>query len=328
MIRPNRRKVIAAAVSACTAGFALDRIRSTPDKRGLADKGGAPSPVAIVKSPDYSRELAQRIIEGIGECGLEVKGKRVLLKPNLVEFDRHTVINTDVAVVAAAFDAFSSLGAAEVRIGEGPGHRRDTYALVEEAGYRSLLAKFDQTFVDLNRDEVSRVENFAGEPEFYFPNTALAADLVVSIPKMKTHHWAGVTLSMKNFFGLVPGAVYGWPKNTLHMLGIAKSVVELNRIFSKSFAIVDGIVGMEGNGPVQGSPKQAGVLVMGADLRAVDATCCRLMGIDPARIGYIQLSSHLGNATETAIEQRGERLADLRTDFRLIREFEDWRLEA
>ena len=60
--------------------------------------------------------------------------------------------------------------------------------MVEEAGYRGLLAKFDRTFVDLNRDEVSKVENFAGEPEFYFPNTALAADLVVSIPKMKTHH--------------------------------------------------------------------------------------------------------------------------------------------
>ena len=111
MIRPNRRNVIAAAVSACTAGFALDRIRGSADRRGLQDKGGPRSPVAIVKSPGYSGELAQRIIEGIGQCGLAVKGKRVLLKPNLVEFDRHTVINTDVAVVAAAFDAFSSLGA-------------------------------------------------------------------------------------------------------------------------------------------------------------------------------------------------------------------------
>ena len=65
MIRPNRRNVIAAAVSACTAGFALDRIRGSADRRGLHDKGGPPSPVAIVKAPDYSGELAQRIIEGI-----------------------------------------------------------------------------------------------------------------------------------------------------------------------------------------------------------------------------------------------------------------------
>jgi hypothetical protein len=99
MIRPNRRNVIAAAVSACTAGFALDRIRGSADRRGLQDKGGPRSPVAIVKSPGYSGELAQRIIAGIGQCGRAVKGKRVILKPNLVEFDRHTVINTDVAVV-------------------------------------------------------------------------------------------------------------------------------------------------------------------------------------------------------------------------------------
>src|SRR5262249_19137561 len=110
--------------------------------------------------------------------------------------------------------------------------------------------------------------------------------------------------------------------------GIARSIVELNRIFSRSFAIVDGIVGMEGNGPVQGRPKKAGVLVMGSDLRAVDATCCRLMGVDPGKIDYIGLAAHLGNATEPAIEQRGERIAAVRNDFSLIREFDELRLEA
>ncbi len=329
MNRPNRRNVVLAGVaSACTAGFAFDRMRESGVKRNLSDRGGPKSPVAIVKSSKYSAELAQRIIEGVRECGLDVKGKRVLLKPNLVEFDSSTVINTDVSVVAAAFEAFSSLGAAELRIGEGPGHRRDAISIAEQAGYRGLLTKFDQHFIDLNRDDVSPVDGFADESRFYFPNSALQADLIVSIPKMKTHHWAGATLSMKNFFGLVPGAVYGWPKNTLHMIGIARSIVELNRVFTKTFAIVDGIVGMEGNGPIQGSPKPAGVLVMGADLRAVDATCCRLMGIDPARIEYIKDSAHLGNATEAAIEQRGERIADVRTDFELIREYEDLRLES
>lgn len=68
--------------------------------------------MAILRAADYSQELAKRIVEGIKICGLTVKGKRVLLKPHLVEFDAGTVINTDVAVVAAAFDAFSSLGAA------------------------------------------------------------------------------------------------------------------------------------------------------------------------------------------------------------------------
>lgn len=321
----SRRHLIAATASVCTAGFAVDRYRSASNPRGLFDRGGPRSPVAIVRAADYTKELAKSIVEGIRICGLGVKGKRVLLKPNLVEFDAGTVINTDVAVVAAAFEAFSSLGAAEVIIGEGPGHRRDTYTIAEEAGYRGLLTGFDSRFVDLNRDDVSRIANFAGEPEFYFPNTALRADLIVSIPKMKTHHWAGATLAMKNFFGLVPGTIYGWPKNTLHMLGMHRSIVELNRVFANSFAIVDGIVGMEGNGPVQGSPKPTGVLVLGSDLRAVDATCCRIMGIEPARIEYLEASAHLGNATEPAIEQRGESLASVQTDYSLIREFEELR---
>ncbi len=328
MNKPNRRNILVAGGAVCTAGFAAATMAKSARSPELVDQRGAKSTVTVVKASNYSVDLARLIREGIAACGLAVKGKRVLLKPNLVEFDKQTVINTDVAVVAAAYEVFSSLGAAEVRIGEGPGHRRDTYAISEQAGYRALLEKFDNRFVDLNRDRVSPVKEFAGEPVFYFPDTALSADLIVSIPKMKTHHWAGATLAMKNYFGLVPGSVYGWPKNTLHMLGIARSIVELNRVFSRNFAIVDGVVGMEGNGPIQGSPKPAGVLVMGSDLRAVDATCCRIMGIDPLRIGYLEQSAHLGNATEAGIEQRGERVADVHTDFQLLPDLAGLRLNS
>jgi uncharacterized protein (DUF362 family) len=167
---------------------------------------------------------------------------------------------------------------------------------------------------------VSPVQGFADRAQFYFPNTALRADLVVSLAKMKTHHWAGATLSMKNFFGLVPGSVYGWPKNELHQIGISQSIVELTRIFHRSFAIVDGIVGMEGNGPIQGVPKPAGVLVMGRDLPAVDATCCRIMDIDPAKVEYLRMAADgsLGSVEESHIEQRGEKIREVQTHFALI----------
>lgn len=287
------------------------------------------SAVAIVKARSYSDELAHTMLRGINECGLDVRGLKVLLKPNLVEFDPATCINTDVAMVAAAVEVFQSLGAAEVVIGEGPGHRRDTYALAELARYRSEIPKFDQQFVDLNRDDVSSVQGFANLGEIYLPNTALRADLIVSLAKMKTHHWAGATLSMKNFFGLVPGCVYGWPKNQLHLVdgGINKSIVELSRIFRRSFAIVDGIVGMEGNGPIQGTPKQVGVMVMGSDLVAVDATCCRIMGINPGGLEYLQMASEsLGVIDEKRIEQRGESIQSVRTNFELIKSFQQHRL--
>jgi uncharacterized protein (DUF362 family) len=286
-----------------------------------------PSPVVVLKATSYSDDLAQRILQGVRECRLDVRDQKVLLKPNLVEFGWQSCINTNVAVVAAAYDVFRALGAAEVIIGEGPGHRRDTYSLVEMANYRDI-SKFDDLFVDLNRDDVTAVQKFADRAEIYLPNTALRADLVVSLAKMKTHHWAGATLSMKNFFGLVPGSVYGWPKNALHHIGIPNSIVELNRIFRRSFGIVDGIVGMEGNGPIQGTPKSAGVLVMGSDLPAVDATCCRIMGIDPDKVEYLRMSADggLGNIEASHIEQRGEKISDVRTNFELIESYRGLRL--
>ena len=294
--------------------------------RRCSDEAPRKSAVAVLKAGSYSADLSGTLLRGAEICGLEVKGKRVLLKPNLVEFDAGHAINTDAAVLAAAVELFERLGA-EVIIGEGPGHRRDTLHLAEEAAYRKLIPRFEERFVDLNLDDVAPVEGFCGG-RIYLPATALGADLVVSIPKMKTHHWVGATLAMKNLFGLVPGAVYGWPKNRLHYLGIHRAVAGLQRIFRRTFAIVDGIVGMEGNGPIQGAAKPCGVLVMGADLVAVDATCCRIMGIEPRRISYMRRVADLGQMEVGAIEQRGEEPTAVWTDFQLTEQFRHLRLAA
>lgn len=316
----SRRALVPFAAAGAAAGYANWKFGEMP-RPSLPGR----SAVAIVRAESYSADLAGCIRRGIAECGLDVRGKSVLLKPNLVEFDRSTSINTEVSVLAAALQVFRSLGA-RVRIGEGPGHRRDTYELAGEAGYRGEISDFDGVFTDLNRDDVTPVKRFADLPRIYLPNTALGADLIVSVAKMKTHHWAGATLSMKNFFGLVPGAVYGWPKNQLHWVGIPRSIVELNRIFRRTFAIVDGVIGMEGNGPIQGTPKRGGVLVMGKDLAAVDSTCCRIMGIDPDRIEYLQMAAALGHTAESRIDQRGEAISTVRTDFALIPKFQHLRL--
>ena len=330
----ERREFLALAGAAAVAGYAgfSGGRKAPPAASGKASPqrlwAGSTAQVAVVKSASYSHDVAGEMLRGILECGLDVAGKRVLLKPNLVEFDFNTCINTDVAVVAAALDVFQSLGAAEVRIGEGPGHRRDTYAIAELTRYRTELPRFDQVFIDLNRQDVSAVQGFADRQEFYFANAVFEADLIVSLAKMKTHHWAGATLSMKNYFGLVPGSIYGWPKNELHYIGIPTAITELTRHFGpKSFAIVDGIVGMEGNGPIQGSPKNVGVLVMGSNLPAVDATCCRIMGIDPAKIEYLQMAADvLGVTDEARIEQIGESIQSVRTNFQLIDNFKSVRL--
>jgi uncharacterized protein (DUF362 family) len=315
----RRRDVWPASVLA--AGAASVALSGEPE----VERPGGESPVAIVRASSYSVELVRPMLDGIRACGLDVRGRNVLLKPNLVEFDRSTAINTDAAVLAAAYEAFRALGAASVRIGEGPGHRRDTFELVREAGYDRAVGRFESVFTDLNRDDVSEVRGFADDSSIFLPDTALAADLIVSLPKLKTHHWAGVTLAMKNLFGLVPGAVYGWPKNRLHYVGITRSILELNRVFRNTFAIVDGIVGMEGNGPIQGTPKHAGVLVFGADLRAVDATCCRIMGLEPMKVEYLRDAVHLGAISTGRIAQRGERVEPVSVEFGVLEQFKELR---
>jgi len=323
----TRRKFALLSGAAVVGGYAGVKLQKPPKPEKLSDGPAGQSAVAIIRARSYSDDLAGRMLEGIRQCGLDVRGKSILLKPNLVEFDPATVINTNANVIAAAVDVFHQLGAAEVKIGEGPGHRRDTFDMADDARYRATIPKFESIFTDLNRDDVSPIKNFGGESEFYFPNTVLGADWIVSLAKMKTHHWAGATLSMKNFFGVVPGSVYGWPKNKLHYYGIPESIVALNRQFGpKSFAIVDGVVGMEGNGPIQGTPKPVGVLVMGRDLVAVDSTCCRIMGIDPEKVSYLRMAADLGHVHQSRIEQRGETIASVHTNFALIDDFKDLRL--
>ena len=116
-------------------------------------------------------------------------------------------------------------------------------------------------YVDLNSDDVRATpvrSSFTSFKQLYLPETLFNADLLVSMPKLKTHHWAGVTLSLKNLFGIIPGTVYGWPKNILHWQGIDNSILDINSSLPlPQFAIVDGIVGMEGNGPLQGQAKNA-----------------------------------------------------------------------
>ncbi len=315
----TRRQLLAlgAATAATSAACRRERRPAGPAAR---------TPVAIVRAPGYSADLVDCLLRGAAACRLEVRGKRVLVKPNLVEYQRGAVIHTQAEVLAAVVELCERLGAAEVRIGEGPGHRRDALYLAEEAGYRTLVPGFEHRFTDLNRDDVAQVAPFAGTGGIFLPRTALAADLVVSVARMKTHHWAGATLSLKNLFGVVPGALYGWPKNHLHQVGIGRAAAELYRIFPRSFAIVDGIVGMEGNGPVRGRPRPCGVLVMGSDLAAVDATACRIMGIDPAKIEYLRLVAARGHVAEAQIEQRGETIARVRTPFALIPELQHVRL--
>jgi uncharacterized protein (DUF362 family) len=290
-----------------------------------------PSLVSVVRAPEYDQRIYPTVRRLLEEHRLDVRGRTVLLKPNLVEFEPGSSINTHPLLVHAAYEGFRALGASRVVIAEGPGHRRNTLDLADAAGYFATIPRFEDAFVDLNVDDVARLRpasQFSGMKKWYLPRTALGADLLVSMPKLKTHHWVGATLAMKNLFGVIPGGVYGWPKNALHWAGIEECIADLHALFPRQFAIVDGIVGMEGNGPIQGAPKRVGVLIAGRDPVAVDATCCRIMRIDPMQIKYLRLAAgERAFLTLDGIAQTGERVEDVATPFELLPEFRHIRLE-
>ncbi len=289
----------------------------------------SPHRVSVVRANSYSSDLESIVRRILLEHRVEVAGKSVLLKPNLVEFSSQAPVNTHPVFVAAVADAFRSLRAREVRIAEGPGHRRMTLDLASSAGYFSAVRRFEDTFTDLNVDDVSQVRlasPFSTLSQLYLPNSALRCDLLVSLPKMKTHHWTGATLSMKNLFGLVPGAVYGWPKNILHWSGIHECIADLHYLFPRQFCLVDGIEAMEGNGPILGTSKKPGIVVAGEHPPSVDATCCRIMQIDPEKIGYLRLIERRSGWSSSRIQQSGESIASVKTRFALLPDLEHLRL--
>ena len=321
--RLSRREFVAASAAlvaaACGPAPPYDRHRFS-----------VPSRSAVGLFPaSYAVDLADVIGRGLADLDVSVKGKRVVLKPNMVEYEPGTSINTHPLVVAGAATACLRAGAAEVVVAEGPGHRRDIDYLLATTGLSDQLRDLKLRFVDLNHDDV-RVVPLASQymqvADLALPVTILQSDFVISMPKLKTHHWAGMTCSMKNLFGTVPGAVYGWPKNWLHTHGIAQSVLDLTATIKPSLAIVDAITAMEGDGPIMGKPRHLGFVAMGTDLPAVDATCARVIGLDPMKIEYLRPASlYLGNVKESRIVQRGERIDRYKTQFEVIKDLEHLR---
>jgi uncharacterized protein (DUF362 family) len=281
--------------------------------------------VTILHASSYEKNLRDLLQQGLKNYNFNVTGKRVVLKPNLVEYHSARTINTNPLLIAAAIDVFRSFGAKEVIVADGPGHQRDTEMLLELSGLDEVLKSEKAKFIDLNLDSIHRVPTatqFTTLQELWLPETILSADLVVSMPKLKTHHWAGVTLSLKNLFGVIPSVHYGWPKNVLHWHGINESIADIATTVKPGFTIIDGIEGMQGNGPLHGETVQSQVIVMSDNLPAADATATRLMGLDPTRIVHLNYMRQLGEPiVERRIAQVGERLGAYRRDFQVIDEF-------
>ncbi len=279
--------------------------------------------VALVDCPSYDADLTAALGDAWQSAHMPgLAGARVVLKPNLVDYVADRPCYTHPRVVQAMIRLARDAGAARITVAEGMTFRRDPYAVLDATGYTDMLAREAVEFLDLNYDDLVAVPlrgGYTGLKTLLLPKTIQNADLLISMPKLKTHHWTVMSASIKNLFGIVPGVKYGWPKNTLHMNGIPAFLTELvDSLPTRAVAVVDGVVGMEDDGPLMGTAVTSGSIAVGADLLSVDATCARLMGMDPAGIEYLGFAAWagVGAIDEGKIDLVGAPLAKLRRDFR------------
>jgi len=312
----KRREFLTSAVVLADAAFAPRALS--------AQYRPAPCPVHLLALSGYGGDIEKEIASIMRADGLVLKGRKVLLKPNFVEAHPERPINTHPSVIAGVAHACLRMGAAQVTVGEASGHRRDPWFSVLNPGLRGALDKAVKC-VDMNYGDAVSISNKSGLtrlPTFQLAKAVAEADFLISLPKMKTHHWAGVTLSLKNLFGTLPGVYYGWPKNILHYRGIERSIVDLATTVKIDYAIIDGVVGMQGDGPIMGTSKPVGVLVLSPFPLAADATAARLMGFDPFKVPSLAQAGRFlrGLGTED-VRILGEDPKRFATRFECLEEF-------
>ncbi len=310
-------------LSACQRTKKLDfGTFKPPTAKQLENRNKQISKVAVIESYKYDEaEILENLKKYIQHFpNLNLENKTVILKPNMVDYWPGKVISTNAIFLASVISLCEYLQAKDIIVAEGSGNFRDTEFVLGKTGIGDVCKSKQVKFVDLNIDDIEPVDNpdgFSGINPFYLPKTILNADVIISLPKMKCHHWALLTASMKNFFGIVPGKKYGWPKNLLHHRGIPQCIIDLVLLAKPHFAIVDGILAMEGDGPLNGDTVEANLIIMGDDLASVDATCARVMELELDKIPYLAMAgSVIGNIDNAQIEIIGSPIAKVKKAFK------------
>jgi uncharacterized protein (DUF362 family) len=292
--------------------------------RGKEAEFSTAARVALAACSSYDDDVLGAIRRAWNDAAApRLDGAAVLLKPNLVDYlDGHPTFTHPVVVESLIRFLREEEHVKSIVVGEGTTFRRDSAGVLADSGFEEMLRRQGVPFVDLNYDDLVEIPlrgGYAKLDRLFLARSVTKADALISVPKLKTHHWTQVSGSVKNLFGIVPGIKYGWPKNTLHIRGIPEFLAELidSLPTPQRAAVVDGIVGMQGDGPLFGSPVNVGALVVGTDFLAVDATCARLMGFDPVKVDFLNFAAWagLGQIDAARIQVKGASLDSLRRPF-------------
>jgi uncharacterized protein (DUF362 family) len=255
-------------------------------------------------------ESVPRLLDATGLPDRLAAEKRIIIKPNLVE-PLKPPITTPVELIAAIVDFIhASLPHLEIIIGEGCGSSsKNTWQIFDTLGYSKLADRTGVTLLDLNEAPLVHMQDSKCDrwPEMYLPRIVFESFLI-SVPVLKAHSLAGVTLTMKNMMGLVPPAHYQqdghWKKAAFHR-NIQEAVFDLNRYRTPDFTLLDATIGMQAAhlwGPTCDPPPNR--LVAGYDPVAMDSYGSSLLGIKWNSVGHLDMAHGiLGNAAPLTVHE-------------------------
>lgn len=240
--------------------------------------------------------------------------KKVLIKPNLMMGAPWTTgITVNPFIVELLIEELKKEGINMV-VGEGAGWGCPSDDAFKATGFTGLCRKLDVPLVDFKRGETVRVPVPDGSVLKYLvvDRVVPECDFIINVAKMKTHCETIASLSLKNMKGLI---AEDKERLRFHLLDVNRCLIDLNRTIRPDFSIVEGIIALEGIGPLfPGKPKPLGVLVGGRDPVSVDSVCARIMGMDPSEIRHIQYAyeAGLGSIDLDGIEVVGESIESVK----------------
>ena len=281
--------------------------------------------VSLVKGNE-SYDAVSRALSLIKD-DVEVPSGPVLVKPNMVS-DHVDLSATPVAAIRAVLDFLQELGVRKFIVGEATSG--NTVAAFERYGYTSLPDDYDVQLVDLREDETVDVVAYDAdcEPMTFQVSRTVVESYRVSVARMKTHNRTVATLVIKN---LAVGSIIPNRSKLCHAYpAINLTLARMNMERPPHLSVIDGVVGMEGSGPVNGTPNHSGVALAGVNSMAVDATGARVMGYDPAVIGHLTYQMELEGLTPDDIRVLGEDVDDCVTKYENHPDYEaqmEWRVD-
>ena len=269
------------------------------------------SKVALVRCGSYDRkEVESAVKRGIALLGgpsrFAVAGEKILFKPNwIVAAQPEKCATTHPSVFRAAAKAFMETGAV-LSYGDSPGRHSPELA-DKETGFKAVAEELGLALADFKNGVETRYTLDGSEKTYTFSNAVLDADGVISLPKLKTQMFLKITGAVKNQLGYIPGML----KSRYHGLlpdpiDFARMLVDVNLYKKPRLFIMDGVIGMDGNGPMNGDPINMNVILLSADPVALDATVCRIINLNPEYSYTITEGAHAGLGTYRDIELVGD----------------------